>query len=249
MGHKNIKEEIKMKLRKLIITLLIGIVSFVSVASVVNAADSDATITFIPGDEAPPVLDPTDPDPENPYAPDSDIPGDPDDDPTGETGPLTLDYVSSVEFGERQIQGTNARYQATTLRPFIQVSDRRGTGAGWNVTAVMTTFQNGELTDSLPGAKLTFTGGSSITVSDNVSNAPNVEQNIVLDAGGDAETVVTADINDGLGSWITRWYPSEDAEEGFNDNVTLQIPAGSNIATENIHTAIISWTLTAGPGQ
>jgi hypothetical protein len=247
MAHKYIKEEMKMKFRKLAITLLIGVLSFVTFASTVNAAESDATITFIPGDEAPPVLDPTDP--EDPYDYDSDIPGDPNDLPTNETGPLTLDYVSSVEFGERQIQGANASYEATTLRPFIQVSDRRGTGAGWNVTAVMSTFQNGESTDSLPSASLTFTGGVPITVPDNVSNVPDVEQNIVLEAGGDAETVVTADINDGLGSWITRWYPSEDAEEGFNDNVTLQIPAGSNITTENAHTATITWTLTAGPGQ
>lgn len=248
MGHKNIKEEIKMKLRKLGTALLVGTLSFVALSTTVEAVGTDtstAGITFIEPEDAPPVLDPEDP--TQPYEPDPTDPGDPDDSPTGNVGPLTLDYVSSVNFAEHSIESGTEIYQSTTLRPFIQVSDRRGTGEGWNVSATMSVFQNEELENALPGAILTFANGNLITAPNNTTTPPEANSDIVLNAGGDARTVINAELNSGLGSWLTRWFPSENAEGNLNDNVTLEIPAGA--ATLGDNTAIISWTLTAGPGQ
>lgn len=206
-----------------------------------SSYESDAHITFTPGDGAPEVVDPDDP--SMPYDPDPNDPTVPQDPPTGDTGPLTLDYVSSVYFGEQMIEAETQIYESTTLQPFIQVTDRRGTGEGWNVTAQLSSFMNEEEV-TLPGSVLTFSDGEAVSTSR--SDAPEPNNLVVLNTGGDAAEVVTAAEDEGLGSWITRWFPTED-EAATNDNVTLEVPAGT--ATEGEHTAVITWTLTSAPGQ
>lgn len=229
-----------MKVRKLIGTVFVGGLLLASIIPTAYAAESNANITFIGGTGAPDVLDPDNP--QNPFDP-GNPPGDgyPDDTVTGNTGPLTLDYVSSFDFGSQAIESTAETYNSTTLRPFIQVSDRRGTGDGWQVRAQMSSFTNdGEL--SLQGASLILSDGSAI--SPGTGGAPTVIETINLISGGEAATVVTADIDQGLGSWLTRWFPTVD-ESGLNDNVTLEVPAGT--ATLGEHVADITWTLYDAP--
>ncbi|GAB3064288.1 WxL domain-containing protein [Salinicoccus sesuvii] len=230
-----------MKFKKLLTALLITSLSISSLSAVANAAESEADITFTEGEETPDVLDPTTP--EETYDPDSGTPGDPTNPPTGNSGPLTLDYVSSFEFGSHSIEASTQTYESTTLRPFIQVTDRRGTGAGWNVTAEMSSFTTGEEESvSLPGALLTLSGTSLTTTSS--SGAPTVSDTIALSSDGTAASVVSAGENTGLGSWLARWFPST-AGATINDNVELQVPAGA--ATLGDHTATITWTLENTP--
>lgn len=237
------------KIKRIVSFTIIGALAVLGLAQSVEAADSDAIIEFIPaGDDtpAPPVLDPTDPEEEYDY--ESEVPGDPQDEPTGETGPLTLDYVSSINFGENPIEGGNVTYESTTLRPFIQVTDRRGTGEGWNVTAQAASFSTeideNTRENTLPGSFITFNNGDVISPSTlETLEAPVLQEPIELIMGGEASEVVTAAPNTGLGSWITRWFPTN--ETGTNNNVTLEVPAGA--ATTGTHTATITWTLTSGP--
>ncbi|MCM3087528.1 WxL domain-containing protein [Bhargavaea ginsengi] len=223
-----------MKVYKKVSLSVLSLLAAFSITSSVSAATSNATITFTPGAGAPEVLDPENP--ENPYEP-----TDPTDTGTGETGPLTLDYVSSINFGENEIKTTAQKYQSSTLRPFIQVTDRRGTGEGWNVTAQMSNFTVDEQV-TLPGSLLTLSNGSVISTSK--SDAPVPNNPVELNPGGTEVKIVTADQNAGLGSWITRWLAGNTES---NENVTLEVPAG--MATQGNHTAVITWTLTAGPGQ
>jgi len=216
-------------------------------STAVSAASSDADIQFIPGDGAPEVVDPEDPEVSFPDPEDRDD-GDPTDPPTGETGPLTLDYVSSVTFGEHKVASETAVYETETLRPFIQVTDRRGTAEGWSVTAQAGNFEatteNEETKETLPGAVLTFTNGEVVSTSRSKDPVPAAE--VVLSTGGEAAQVVTAAVDTGMGKWINRWFPSEAGAES-NDNVTLEIPGGA--ATQGAHTATVAWTLSDAPGQ
>lgn len=215
-------------------------------AETVSEGSSEADIEFTPGDGAPEVVDPTDP--TDPYEPDEGDDGDPTDPPTGNTGPLTLDYVSSVAFGEHKVDSETAVYQSETLRPFIQVTDRRGTAEGWSVTAQADSFEvdseDEEVEETLPGAVLTFSNGE--VVSTSTSDEPVPAAEVVLNTGGDAALVVNAEVDSGMGKWINRWFPSEDEAES-NDNVTLEIPGGA--ATQGAHTATVAWTLSDAPGQ
>lgn len=210
---------------------------------ITSEGTSKATIEFIPGDGVPPIVDPEDP--SKPFDPDN--PENPTDPPTGNTGPLTLDYVSSVHFGKQEIQGQTMIYESTLLRPFIQISDRRGTGAGWTVTAQASEFKTDGVTEAtLPGSVLYFKNG----VADSACNSepPIPNQIVKLPAGGEEAVVITAQENTGLGTWVNRWFPSLNRENmELNDNVVLEIPGGT--ATTGVHEATITWTLTDGPGQ
>ena len=209
---------------------------------VVGSAKSNATIVFLPSTSPPPVVDPTNP--TEPYDPDPTDPTDPQDKPTGDTGHLTLDYVSSIDFGTQKIEGGKSLYESTVLRPFIQVTDRRAENTGWAVTASLSKFENEGTEGTLPGSVLTFKDGTPISAGK--SEAPYAYKNVQLYPDGDASWVLWAEEDVGVGTWINRWYPSS-PEMASNDNVLLEVPAGA--ATIGKHKAAITWTLTSAPGQ
>lgn len=221
--------------------LLIITIPTVALAEIASTGTSQATITFTPN------TDPTDPvDPEDPSQPlDPEDPDNPTDPGTGEPGPLSLDYVSSIHFGEYK-QLTQPYYEAKSIKPFIQVSDKRGTGAGWKVIAQASPFTNEEGIETLPGATITLRNGEAVAV--NPTNSPQPAQEVKLVSGGEAVTVVTAEPHTGMGTWVTRWFPSNyktDDRPKTNDNVTLEIPDGYESAGK--HSATITWTLMDAP--
>ncbi|WP_088041177.1 WxL domain-containing protein [Bacillus sp. EAC] len=238
-----------MKFSKSVVASLVGIATLAGTMQGVYAADglpsegnSKAVVSFIAGTGPVAPIDPTDP--MNPLLPPK--PTDPTDPPTGNTGSLTLDYVSSVEFGTNDISNKTEVYSAKSKKPFIQVSDRRGTGEGWTVTAKASKFSNGS-NETLLGAVLTFKNGS--VISNSLGGSPNPTQTVTLNTDGSTiSPVVSASPGNGLGTWLTSWLGlNPDVNDGaLNNNVTLTIPAGS--ATVGNHETTITWTLTDAPG-
>lgn len=236
-----------MIIKKQIIVGIVCVGSLTLIAPTAFAAtsvgDSNASVNFKAGTGIVNPVDPTDPtlpldplDPSNPTNPG-----------TGNTGPLTLDYVSSVEFGEQEVSSNEETYSATSRKPFIQVSDRRGTGKGWSVTATASSFQDEDDASSLAGATLSFQNGESASASTTTSS-PTASQNVNLPTDGTSIVkVVSAKETEGKGTWINRWFgATPDDTDSLNDNVTLTIPGGS--ATIGSHEATISWTLSDAPG-
>lgn len=207
-----------------------------------NKTSTKASVSFLPNEISPPVVDPTDPD--KPYEPDPTDPTDPQDPPTNNEGELTLDYVSSIHFEEQVVESHTQVYKSHVLRPFIQVSDRRGTkeGDGWAVTAKISAFETDDETDTLRGSVLTFRNGS--TISPGKAEKPFSYPEIQLYPGGESTWVIWAEGGTGLGTWVNRWLPTATSDT-LNDNVTLEVPGGS--ATIGTHQATISWTLTNAP--
>lgn len=232
-----------------------------------NALESKASVTFTT-----PV--PTLVDPVNPREPSEEYPGNPaeDGDVNEEASLLSLDYVSNLNFGEVQLDMSNLSDSAENLNipvrtqsPFIQVSDQRYSGSGWNVQAELSNF-NTVTSDSDPE----FTSEPSLKGSSIIFNVPEVtstgdfiwnENNNAIDpvqvfAGNDSsvEIVSTQERAEneplnagahGLGTWVITWLGSLEPDVP-NEKINLNIPASTAIAGE--HEATISWTLTDGPG-
>jgi hypothetical protein len=201
-----------------------------------DAASSTAKITFT-GDNS----DPNGPvDPDDPGQPDpTPDPDDPDNPGTGDNGPLSIDHITNITFGTKDISTSSQVYNAMNAKPDVQITDKRGVEGGWSLTAAISKFTASDKSE-LKGAVLSFKNGDARTASDNTSAKPTVNENITFD-NTEAKNVMTADSLAGQGTWVDVF----EGDEGNNTNVQLAVPSGSAQAKE--YTATITWTLTAGP--
>lgn len=217
--------------------ILIGIGAFSmlggmsSIPMLAATADSDVSIQFTEN------LSPTSPvDPENPDLPGTG-PG------TGMLGPLSLDYVPDLDFGSHALTGREETFKTLNVTPYIQVTDTRGTGEGWEVKASMS-----ELTDVDSGTKnlpavIAFQNGSTATTSTNNSQSPQY-YNFELSTGGDAVTVSQAAANQGMGTWVTRWLAG-DTQSSENEYVTMTVDTANAYATD--YSSTITWEIQTTP--
>ncbi|HFK2760353.1 TPA: WxL domain-containing protein [Enterococcus faecalis] len=209
---------------------------FVSVqithAEMKSEAESKSTVKTVAGEttEPTPPVDPTDPEKPNP---DPEVPG------TGNTGPLTIDHVSSIDFGEQEIKEKEAIYNAKTEHPYVQVTDRRGTGAGWTLKASIDEFSNEDKTKILKGAELSLKNGSIKSISGNVSEKP---LGYDVNLNKDMQVIMQAGTDQGMGTWLDVFSGTKDD----NANVQLKVPAGSAKAKQN-YSSVIRWELTDAP--
>lgn len=207
--------------------VLLGATTLAGDVYAVGSHNSNATITFTEPDDQVDVLDPTDPS--------KSLDPQPGEGKTGDTGPLTLDYVTNLNFGTHDVSIAEDTHKATnSTQPFTQVTDRRGTSTGWTLTVQAANFKNGGQ-DTLSGAFLTFENGVAASNLKDL-DAPQVTSPIKVTTGGNAVNVTVANAGQGRGTWITSWT---------NDNVKLTIPQGT--ASEGTHTSQLTWTLSNAP--
>lgn len=212
----------------LVTSLFIGVQT--SHAEIKSKAESKSEVKTIVGDTTGPVdpKDPTDPNKPNP-----EVPG------TGNRGPLTIDYVPNIEFGEQEIKEKEATYNAKTEHPYVQVSDRQGIGAGWNLKVSIDEFKNGDQKQTLKGAELSLKNGVVKSTSGNVSEKPQ-GHNVTLNK--DLQVIMQAGKEQGMGTWLDVFSGKKDD----NENVQLKVPAGSARAKQS-YSSVIRWELTDAP--
>lgn len=204
-----------------------------------SSGSSTATITF-ETNKAPDILDSANPD--DSYTPD---PGKGENTPTGNTGPLTLDYAPNFNFGTHEILGSDAIFESIDEKPFLQVTDRRVVLSEWTVTAKLNTFTSGG-ENTLPGASLSIAEGIVNTPTYNVGAAAPVTSAIELLAGGEAVDILTSTAGSPY-SWLLSWLgtdvsPETDGSLWSNANITLNVPLNQQI--KGTHVATIDWVLT-----
>lgn len=236
--------------------------------------DANAVINFIPNNEPTLPVDPEEPGgggitPIDPIAPTEPI-------EPGTAGPLSIDFASSLKFGTQKISSTNETYYAysqqvtneqgvTSNRPnYVQVTDNRGTSAGWTLSVMQgadfTTTEDVK-NKTLPGAAITL-AGMTATSTTTATLKPTVTDSITLVPGSE-EIISTAPVKGGEGTWITRFGSSQTlyddtaalGDDGTttetinkNKNVSLAVPGAIAKSAANYH-AVLTWSLSDVPGN
>lgn len=221
-----------------------------------DVTDNKITFTTGGGDEGTTTRDPEDEE-------GGEITLEPGDDkiiPTGNNGSLRLDVVPQFDFGSAQITVGDKAYFAELPKAYIgegttaeeipyfaQVTDVRGTGAGWSLNAQMTTeFVNG--THKLDGAQIELMNVAANA--DPGTTAPSTLYSNVLyyDAAGSSVKIASAAANEGMGVSEVRFGDTTRFGEEMtaDESVELTIPADTQIYV-GTYTATIKWTLGATP--
>lgn len=111
-------------------------------AAEVQSYNSQGIVGFGPGSGVQPPVNPNKPDPTLPVFPQNPDGSKPN---PGGNGSLTIDFASSFDFGNHKISNKDQTYLAKAQKYFdsefltpnyVQVTDRRGTFAGWNLKVV-----------------------------------------------------------------------------------------------------------------
>lgn len=213
--------------------------------------DSNAVINFVPNQDVTPPVDPSNPDPENPVTPID--PTNPNGPNPGTAGPLSIDYASSLHFGENKISTKNEVYNAKAQAftggsegpNYVQVTDNRGTETGWSLQVK----QNGQFVSTsgyeLTGAKITFKQAQINTI----STSPKPSQlkdtfSLTPDGTGAAEQVVSAGNGEGAGTYVYAFGTDETKSE----SISLEVPGSTTKLAEAYKTSF-TWTLTDVPAN
>lgn len=233
---KKRKEEKKMKTSKLVLasvatTLLFSVSMIASAATDQNevtgtpdgkGATSHGYVKLTSGDQETGPTEPIEPS----------VPGG----ATGNTGSLTIDNASPLLFGENKIEGSKMVFATTTQNPNVQVTDKRGEGQGWNLQVTTADFvDQKDAKKILKGAELSLPVGTATPAIGNISVAPSVNAVVLSSTNAKAQTIMAANKNNGLGTWMDKFNASE---------VKLTVPAG-NLAGEYVST--LTWSLLDAP--
>lgn len=193
----------------------------------VTPATSEGTATLQTLDESEAgTVSPQITDPENPTG-------------TGQTGLLTLDAVPTFDFQGTGLAGTftdtltQAQSDASYVRN-AQITDRRGTGAGWSLGLNISGFKNAEV--PLNGVSITIPVDVAAGL-DNTSTAPSVVNAVsgVVDPvnGLDAGTIVAANVGEGYGTWLAKF-----------SGASLEIADGNAAGS---YKSTFTWTVSTTP--
>lgn len=265
----------KSKSLALIAILASGVFGLEHQASAVNGQDpgdnpktfdSNAIVKFKADTKPTKPTDPDNPDTDNPVSPWD--PTTPDNKPNpGTAGPLSLDYASSIDFGENLITDQDMIYYAepqylfaadgvtkdpNSARPnYVQVSDNRGTNSGWTLRV----SQNGQLSNNktlnkeLTGSQIRFTSG--VVKQNKEATMPPipapVNKDFTLNPDGTEVEVMTAADGTGMGTWVNRFGTLEDVDINGetvkkNKAITLSIPG--NILKDAVeYRTSLTWRL------
>lgn len=220
-----------------IVGLLIGILTTLLVSPVVSASDADslgggASVSFEGSNWE---TSPTDP--ESPG--EKVIPG-------GEIikteGPLRMDFIPKFSFGAQAISDKDTYYYAdaqlfkgdTPARAnFIQVSDTRGVGTGWQLSVKQETqFKNDKANNKeLKGAILSFDKQWANSIHDKEYSPKIVKDAIKLTQIGTNYPIAIADPKKGVGTW-TISFGSSGSVEGIENTLIPVLNADGKPLTD-----------------
>ncbi|WP_144558968.1 WxL domain-containing protein [Shouchella miscanthi] len=246
--------------KALLFTVIAAVtLSFSSLAKAENGGtyDSNGSVQFIPNKDITEPLDPENPNPEEPVTPID--PTDPTGPNPGTPGPLSIDYASSLNFGENEISTKDRVYAAKAqelsdgrfVSNYVQITDNRGSNAGWSLHVK----QNGQFENE--NAQHTTLTGASISFSEptikgtlNDVTAPTATNSFQLDPEGASTLVMSAAKGAGAGTWVNHFGGLTSLEGGdvITPAIELFVP-GVTPKDNTEYRTTLTWTLSDVPGN
>lgn len=198
-------------------------------------------------------------DPVDPEDPDETIVPDDKEKPTNNTGTLRLDVVPRFEFGENNIVNGDKSFDAkvpevtdkdgaTTAPYYTQVTDVRGTGDGWTLSAKMTVPFTDEDNHTLDGAKIELKNAAAAS-QDGTDVPTAVDGGFLEFDGANTQTIdiATAAEDEGMGVTAVRFGDtSKTGTVTADKSVVLTIPGSTQVYAKD-YEATVKWTLVTGP--
>lgn len=215
--------------------ILGGVVASAAPGPIPANYTSEGHVTFVPDDSVVPPVGP----PVGPWEP-------------GTNGPLSLDYASTLEFGENKITSADQVYTAApqdmedgTTRPnWVQVSDVRGGEQGWGLQVQQNAQFESTSGKTLNGAVIKFMNGN-VDNQYSESAAPTTfTEGFELSPGGELQDVISAKAGEGAGTWVYQF--GDDATKG--ESISLSVP-GKTTKYNEAYSTQLTWTLTDVPGN
>ncbi|MDB1690094.1 WxL domain-containing protein [Enterococcus casseliflavus] len=174
-------------------------------------------------------------------------------------GQLSIDFISSFDFGSQAISVQDQIYYAkpqrllnedgtvneTEERPnYVQISDRRSENErnGWTLAVTQKEQFKGAENQVLNGASLSLSNQQVITAQG--GTAPGLQSVPCSLVPGNRRTLLHAQGSEGTGTWIYRFGDGETAGE----SVALDVPRGAN-PEATIYSSTLIWELSAVPGN
>lgn len=246
---------------KLVSTAVLALIVFGAASSVASAEDvtynSKGSVTFKPNTDSTLPVDPITgggkdgSDTVTPENPDGSKPN------PGTAGPLSLDFASSFDFGTQKITSADQTYYAVEQKyadkagtaktgpNYVQVTDNRGTLAGWSLSvtqdaqfaAATTTKGAGSVLD---GTVMTLGNGKIISQSANPADSSAVST--VLTPGVKSSVILGAKTGKGSGTNLLTFGDENTAVS----SVSLMVPGATTKLAQQYSTNL-TWTLSDTP--
>lgn len=174
-------------------------------------------------------------------------------------GPLSIDFISTFNFGSQAISAHGQTYYAQPQRllnedgtvneeeerpNYVQISDRRPEDArnGWGLAVTQKEQFKGEDNQELLGARISLSNQQVITAQ---GGTPPGLQSVPCELiPGTKRTLLKAQGTEGTGTWIYRFGDAQTAGE----SVALEVPKGANPERTTYSTTLV-WELSAVPGN
>ena len=152
-------------------------------------------------------------------------------------GSLALDFAPAFSFETAEITSAAKVIKATGTPGPLQVTDLRGTAAGWDLNVSLSKFTTDSGTiETLQGSFISLTSAAVSGVNETVGTPPIVPTTVKIDSGNVETLVFSAEPGAGMGSWKSVWGAA---------NVELTVLPGTAHAGTN--TAKLTWSLQATP--
>ncbi|CAD5898792.1 conserved exported hypothetical protein [Carnobacterium maltaromaticum] len=168
--------------------------------------------------------------------------------PTNQLGPLSIDAVTSFQFGTRKLgQEGGDLITASPIAPAtklgVQVTDDRGQDLGWNLKVKASKFMSvgTETAFELEGAAITIPEGT-LRGKEGISLALKPTA-FAVTLNETEQSIMKASTTQGRSSWLN--YFNGGADGTGTNPVTLSVPAGNKKAN---YKSTLTWTLEDAPG-